>query len=87
MIKLYSVIFAIGLGASLTACESKSCDEWANEMESKCCNGKSGCSLGNKADVVAACNKVADKCGSSSSVECSTTGTSSSSCPISCECK
>ena len=87
MRQLCSVISGVVCLVLLVACESKSCDEWANDMEAKCCSGKSGCSLGNKSEVVSTCNKVADKCSGGTSVECSTSGTSSSSCPISCECK
>jgi hypothetical protein len=84
--KSYSAIFAFVLAALLPACDSsKSCDEWANEMEAKCCAGKAGCSISNKAAVVTACNQVDAQC--SGTVECSTSGTSSSSCPIMCACK
>ena len=73
---------------AFSACDTKNCEDWADDIESDCCDGKSNCSLTyqDKKDAIELCKDVEKKCGTSS-LECKGEKKSSSTCMASCGCQ
>lgn len=83
-LRSWMIVVSLALvGAPLTGCDTKSCDEWIEQAESQCCAGKTNCTLVNKSEVQTMCKTVEDKCGSRLECKASVVGAS---CTVQCGC-